>query len=115
MFQKLYKKIDDAENCIVRKISGEISYLKHLINQNRTSVNQLKYTIEVQRQTIELLTNALQDKYERGLFIVSDERNGFIPTIIQDGKVLTDDQVTYTSVSWDAAEPPNIEINRQTR
>lgn len=115
MFKKLYEKIDDAENCIVRKISGEIGFLKNLIDIHCLSTDQLKYTLEVQRQTIELLTNALQDKYERGLFIVSDERNGFIPLIIQDGKVLTDDQVTYTSVSWDVEEPPNIEINRQTR
>ena len=111
MLKKLYKKIDDAKSCIV----NEIALLRRYVDHNRFDTSKAQLIIEAQRQTIELLTNALQDKYERGLFVVSDERNGFIPTIIQDGKVLTDDQVTYTSVSWDAAEPPNIEINRQTR
>lgn len=111
MFKKLYKKIDDAENCIVRKISGEILVLKNLIDINRLSTDQLKYTIEAQRQTIELLTNALQEKYEHGLFIVSDQQNKYGPIIIKDGRVLNDGKSVHASVSWDAAEAPRIEID----
>ena len=112
MFKKIYKKIDAAEDYIVRRISGEISYLKSLIDHNRLSTDQLKYTIEVQRQTIELLTNILQDKYEIGLLVVHDKHDKFVPLVIKDGKVLTDGKIKSASIYWETGYEPDVEICR---
>lgn len=110
MFKTLYKKIDDAKELIMKHICNEVGFLRLSIDQNRFNASQANYTIEVQRQTIELLTNALQNKHERGLLIVSDKHNENMPIIIKDGKLLVDGKVKYASVSWDAGMEPTIEI-----
>ena len=110
MFKALHKKIDDAKELIIKRICNEVGLLKRSIDQNHFNASQAKYTIEVQRQTIELLTNALQDKYERGLFVVSDEHSQYEPLVIKDGKVLTDGRIKCVSVSWDTGQEPVIEI-----
>jgi hypothetical protein len=110
MFKALHKKIDDAKESIIKHICNEINYLRQSIMTNCFEASQEKYTIEVQRQTIELLTNALQDKYDRGLLVVSDKHNVFIPFVIKDGKMLTDGKIKSVNIYWESGQAPDIEI-----
>lgn len=53
-------------------------------------------TLKSQQRTIEQLLNALSEKYEHGLFIYSED--GKIPTVIRNGKLLTDNMTTSFSI-----------------
>ena len=108
MFKKLYQAIDAAKEAIAINIKTEIGYLRR--EQNSFNSHQAKCTIEAQRQTIELLTNALQDKYKNGLLVVNDKNNMDIPLVVKDGKVLTDGKIKSVSIYWEVGEAPSIEI-----
>ena len=88
----LIKAVDDVKQS-VRWCNPERSHVR---------------TIEEQQKTIKLLTEALTEKYEHGLFICS--RNGEYPLVIRDGKELVDDFTNSFSIEWSNGEFPNINI-----
>lgn len=67
-------------------------------------------TLKSQQRTIEQLLNALSEKYEHGLFIYSED--GKIPTVIRNGKLLTDNLTTSFSIDWINGEFPNIQFEQ---
>ena len=66
--------------------------------------------IEKQQATISQLLGALCNKYEHGLFVFSED--GKIPTVIRNGKELTNEMTTSFSVSWTPGEFPNIQFEQ---
>ena len=118
------KKLDDIEFRIRKQISGVLSSLNDRAEtllrelnagyrQIREMISDNKHTeelVESQQRTIEALTNALCDKYEHGLFIYSED--GKIPTVIRNGKELTDDLTQEFSINWCIGGFPNINIEQ---
>lgn len=86
----------------ITTISGSISHLPKIESQQKT--------IESQQRTIEQLTNALQDKYEHGLFIFSED--GKIPVVIRNGQRVLNGLTKSFSVDWTWGEFPNIVIEQ---
>ena len=66
--------------------------------------------IESQQRTIDVLTNALCDKYNHGLFIYSED--GKLPMVIRNGKELTNDMTNQFSICWCPGETPYIQIKQ---
>lgn len=54
--------------------------------------------IEMQSKTIEKLANLLCNKYEHGLFVMSND--GENPTVIKDGKIITNNKMSSFRVDW---------------
>ena len=119
MFKKIYKEIEK----IYDKISNLSMYIESRGEYNATYIQtidtklnnmskleSLENTIESQQRTIEQLTNALKDKYEHGLFIVSND--GKIPMVIRDGIELTNQLTTEFTISWTPGEVPYISIEQ---
>ena len=52
----------------------------------------------------------MSEKYEHGLFIYSED--GKIPTVIRNGKLLTDNLTTSFSIDWINGEFPNIQFEQ---
>lgn len=100
----------------LKNIKGECISIRNSILDVRGSISHLpkiesqQKTIESQQRTIEQLTNALQDKYEHGLFVIGEE--GKLPMVIRNGNELTNDRVKYVSVDWTFGEVPNITIEQ---
>lgn len=65
--------------------------------------------IEMQNKTIENLANILCNKYEHGLFVMSND--GEIPTVIKDGKVITSNKVSSFSVDWSHGEAITLSVD----
>ena len=86
----------------ITTIRGSISHLPKVESQQKT--------IESQQRTIEQLTNALQDKYEHGLFIFSED--GRIPVVIRNGQRVLNGLTKSFSIDWEAGEFPNIVIEQ---
>lgn len=83
-------------------IRGSISHLPKIESQQKT--------IESQQRTIEQLTNALQGKYEHGLFVIGEE--GKLPVVIKNGKVLTDENTAHVDVCWNMGSVPCVTIEQ---
>ena len=113
MFNKLYKTLEDIQEYIHKQarefhearinISADVSTIKSYMSY---VPEKLEKTVESQQRTIELLTNALKDKYKHGLFVVSE--NGRIPMVIRNGQELTSKLTSYCSVEWSLDEIPRI-------
>lgn len=86
----------------ITTIRGSISHMP--------KVESMQRTIESQQRTIEQLTNALQDKYEHGLFIFSED--GRIPVVIRNGQRVLNGLTKSFSIDWAAGEFPNIVIEQ---
>ena len=117
MFKKLYAKINTLSECIAnnfRAQSDAHSETRKLIRNesgNITSkLERMSSTIVSQQRTIEQLTNALKDKYEHGMFIFSEDCK--IPTVIRNGKELTNNMTSCFSIEWVHGETPNITIEQ---
>lgn len=120
MFKKIYEKIADLKSCIEiyrRALKIQHEYTQSVISTKTTNIlselNKIKRfesTIASQQRTIEQLTNALKDKYEHGLFIFSEDCK--IPTVIRNGKELTNELTSYFSIDWNVGEAPNITIEQ---
>lgn len=120
MFKKIYEKIADLKQYI--KNTHDIQYNNNNDSTRRIlsatsnvsskleNTKRLESTIESQQRTIEQLTNALKDKYEHGLFIFSEDCK--IPTVIRNGKELTNELTSYFSIDWNVGEAPNITIEQ---
>lgn len=124
MLNKLYKKIEskivEAENSIVNRMRSDITFETKLVQDlcdrvrwvsehNRSKDNYID-TLKSQQRTIEQLLNALSNKYEHGLFIYSED--GKIPTVIRNGKILTNDMTTSFSIDWENGNFPNIQFEQ---
>ncbi len=79
--------------------------------QNKSKDTYLN-TLQSQQRTIEQLINALKDKYEHGLFIFGED--GKIPTVIRNGKELTNDLTSSFSIDWTIGSSPNIRTQENT-
>lgn len=114
------KKLEDAEFRIRKQISGVLSSLtdraemllnaiydiKDDINNKDRTHKDTSNIIESQQRTIEALTNALCEKYERGFFVYLDETN--CPVVINNGKRITNEITTSLNIDWAYGELPNI-------
>lgn len=122
MFKKIYEAIDEIsgkmnglfskmdvihgmyENCCsnIRSINNSIHHVP--------KIESMQKTIDSQQRTIEQLTNALEDKYEHGLFIFSEDCK--IPMVIRNGKELTNEMTSYFGIDWTRGESPHISIEQ---
>lgn len=119
MFKKLNEKLDKIFNEMIGgftrndkryvNIYNDIASMQIAI-QHMPKIQSLEKTIESQQRTIEQLTNALKDKYEHGLFVFSED--GKIPTVIRNGKELTNELTSYFGIDWTRGELPNISIEQ---
>lgn len=80
------------------------------VSEHNSSKETYIMAMESKQRTIEALSNALCNKYDKGLFIFSED--GKIPTVIRNGKVLTDDLTQSFSINWSPGNFPNIEIEQ---
>ena len=119
MFKKIYEELEK----IYDKISNLSMYVEGREDRNvgymRTidakidimpKLKSLENTIESQQRTIEQLTNALKDKYEHGLFVVSND--GKIPMVIRNGIELTNQFTTEFTITWTPGSIPYINIEQ---
>ena len=93
----MFKKTCDLLNDIkwyVRKNNDNLD----VIRKNTTGFNDMINIIESQQHTIETLTNALQNKYEHGLFVFTDDYQQ--PIVIRNGENITGRSIKYFNVSW---------------
>lgn len=104
------KDIKELEEKLCRRMDDNISIFAKLAGDKMPNYNKLEKTIISQQRTIEQLTKALCDKYERGLFIFSED--GKIPMVIRNGKELTNDMTTFFSIEWSPGEVPDIHIDQ---
>lgn len=118
MFKKIYERIDELKSYIRTKVEAVQSWhektLKEIqqINIRLTHMpktEKMEETIESQQRTIEALTNALQDKYEKGLFIYSEDCK--MTKVIRNGKELTNPYVRSLCVDWELGCAPEITID----
>ena len=124
MFKNLFKKIEQkldrfesnvkanstSGNNIIREQNREIlDKVKRLEEAERVRKNY-REIIESQQRTIDVLTNALCNKYNDGLFIYSED--GKIPTVIRNGKELTDDLTQEFTINWAIGNFHNINIEQ---
>lgn len=124
MFKKLLKEINKEFNRFESNVKANFSHGHNvMIEQNREIFDKVKRfedaekvrekykdIVESQQRTIDALTNALCDKYKDGLFIYSEDCK--IPTVIRNGKELTDDLTEEFSISWSIGELPHINIEQ---
>lgn len=124
IFKKLYEqiesKITESENNVVKRIknciSVEPSFIQNLydkvrlVSEHDKSKDNYIDTLKSQQRTIEQLLNALSDKYTHGLFVYSED--GKIPTVIRNGKILTNNMTTSFSIDWTNGEFPNIQFEQ---
>jgi len=71
----------------------------------KTTVNIL----EDQEKFYENIVNILCNKYEHGLFIMSNGEG--MPTVIKDGKVITGNKVSSFSVDWSHGEAITLSVD----
>jgi hypothetical protein len=127
MFNKLCEKIEskitkselEIKDTITRKINSincDGDFVQKLYDKVRWVVEHDKAkeqyiaTLQSQQRTIEQLIGALGDKYEHGLFIFSED--GKIPTVIRNGKEITNELTSSFSIDWSIGEIPNIHIEQ---
>lgn len=115
------KKKFDIEDVII----GLAEHKKHLLNLCETITSRFN-TLEdnifrlsqrlSQRvsndETINMLTQALCDKYSKGVFIMYDEHNPREVVIIKDGEHIDMSNATSVSFCWDRDEFPRMSIDR---
>lgn len=101
----------EDHNAAMRRCMQEVVKTGDSIYSETKSISKtVGDIVEAQQRTIEVLTKALMDKYEKGLFIYSED--GKIPMVIRNGKQLTDDLTNDFSIAWTHGDFPNIEINQ---
>lgn len=118
MFKKIYCLIDNLKDFInsnMDSLSSKCFEIHSDIRNIKTKTadiskfTDMEKTIASQQRTIEALTNALQDKYENGLFIYSEDCK--MTKVIRNGKELTNPYVRSLCVSWEFGCAPEITID----
>ena len=103
VIQRNIDLIDRRTNTLVNR--GEaITY-----NPYEEYYKQSTKAIEMQNKTIENLTHLLCNKYEHGLFVMSND--GEMPTVIKDGKIITENKVSSFRVDWAKGEPIILNVD----
>lgn len=117
MTKGLYTKLDEVKKFIDHCFTaqGHEHYLtRQMINDRSASYSakfdKLSKTVESQQRTIEQLTNALQDKYKHGLFVLSED--GKMPLVIRDGEQLLNKRTTWFQIAWVPGEEPTLETEQ---
>ena len=117
MFKKLYEKIDDLHKFINSNFGIQVnehcntrSLINKLSSEYKSKLDNMSKTITSQQRTIEQLTNALMNKYEHGLFVLSED--GKTPMVIRNGKEILNDHTTYFRITWAVGEAPLIETEQ---
>lgn len=120
MFKKIHEKLNTIYD-VVNKTNKMIDWRYENISNNMESMRvaiqhmpkleSQQRIIESQQRTIEQLANALQDKYEHGLFIFSEDCK--IPMVIRNGKEITNEMTSYFSIDWTVGEMPDITIEQR--
>ena len=117
MFKKLYEKIDTLSECIGNNFRRQCD--EHCTTRDKvgreysviaSKLDNMSETITSQQRTIEQLTNALMNKYEHGLFVVSEDCKP--PMVIRNGKEITNEFTTYFNITWAHGEEPRIEMEQ---
>lgn len=103
LFRKRFNEIIEH----LERIDHRVRYQS---NDNQYLTDNVSGVITSQQRTIEQLTKALCNKYERGLFIFSED--GKVPMVIRNGKELTNDMTTFFSIEWSPGEVPDIHIDQ---
>ena len=118
MFKKLYTKIDELHRSIrdgFREQIWEHHEVRKRIDSEssaiRSKLDDMKKVITSQQHTIEQLTDALRDKYEHGLFVISEY--GKPPMVIKNGKDIVGEHTTSLSITWELGEVPIIETEQR--
>jgi hypothetical protein len=118
MFEKIYERIDELKSYIRTKVEAVQSWHENTLKEiqqinirltHMPKIEKMENTIASQQRTIEALTNALQDKYEKGLFIYSEDCE--MTKVIRNGKELTNPHVRSLCVSWELGCAPEITID----
>lgn len=111
--EKTILKIRDNILCISKNLNSICDikdYNEYILRDIKHLRNRADKTIKSQQKTVEALANALCNKYEHGIFIYSQD--GQIPTVIRDGKLMTDDFTQSFSIDWTIGDFPNINIRQ---
>jgi hypothetical protein len=118
MFEKIYERIDELKSYIRTKVEAVQSWHENILKEiqkinirltHMPEIEKMEKTIESQQRTIEALTNALQDKYKKGLFIYSEDCK--MTKVIRNGKELTNPYVRSLCISWEYGGAPEITID----
>lgn len=115
MRKKLYKQLDRVEDLGIRicdKINREIGWaddMRELCRDKQKELETLRAAVKSLTKINEQLAQMLCDKYENGFFIFS-EGDG-VPTVIRNGKVLTEGKVSDIIFRWLPDKLPEIEIS----
>lgn len=118
MFEKIYERIDELKSYIRTKVEAVQSWHENTLKEiqkinirltRMPDIEKMEETIESQQRTIEALTNALQDKYKKGLFIYSEDCK--MTKVIRNGKELTNPYVRSLRVDWAYDSAPEIIID----
>lgn len=117
MFKKLYEKVDALSTYISNNFRRQCDEhydtrktVAHEASKISAKFDSMSKIITSQQRTIEQLTNALKDKYEHGLFIVSEDCK--VPMVIRNGKEITNNLTSCFSIEWTHGESPNIVIEQ---
>lgn len=117
MFKKIYEKFDALSELIKNNFQRQCE--EHFNTRStihgesgsiKSKLESMSKTITSQQRTIEQLTNALMNKYEHGLFIVSEDCK--TPMVIRNGKEVLQDRTSYFRITWAAGEAPTIETEQ---
>ena len=117
MFKKLYEKFDTLseliKNNFYRQCEEHTNTRSTIRGENNSlmlRLDNMSKTITSQQRTIEQLTNALMNKYEHGLFVLSEDCK--TPMVIRNGKEVINDRNTYFRITWAPGETPIIETEQ---
>lgn len=118
MFEKIYERIDELKSYIRTKVEAVQSWHENTLKEiqqinirltHMPNIEKMEKTIASQQRTIEALTNALQDKYEKGLFIYSEDCK--MTKVIRNGEELTNPYVRSLCINWEYGGTPEITID----
>ena len=114
MFKKIISKFDTLYEFIqnsFRRQDEEHSQTRRFIqskyNDVEIKLDRMCQIFMSQQRTIEQLTNALQDKYEHGLFVLSDDGSNFM--LIKNGEKIANDKLLFCRVTWAPRDAVSVE------
>lgn len=117
MFKKLYEKVDALSTYISNNFRRQCDEhydtrktVAHEASKISAKFDSMSKIITSQQRTIEQLTNALINKYEHGLFVLSEDCK--TPMVIRNGKEILNDRTTYFRITWAAGEAPIFETEQ---
>lgn len=117
MFRKLYVEIECLKTLIKHSFKSQTDehfntrdLINKLSGEYKLKLDSMTKTITSQQRTIEQLTNALQDKYEHGLFVLSDDCK--MPIVIRNGEQMINKYTQWFRIDWTLGETPTLETEQ---